>query len=243
MLRLTVAACLSAVLLACTTAHAQTDTQMQKLRYRLGLPGDAKLSLLDSKGKPISYDDFMRQVRTHGSSITRNPATHSTVLSINSASQIATLDTLSLKIKPGDALPAFDLRTTQGQRVTNADLAGHYTLLSFYFADCSPCIAEVPTLNALAKQHTDFKLLTVTYDSRNAAQVFAKQRGLHAPSLAGAKTWIDALGVSTYPALLLVDPQGRLAAATVSTALATPATHGIPTTTEISQWVDRHRAR
>lgn len=241
--RLPVASCLFASLLACTAVQAQTTTQTQQLRSALVLPSDAKLSFLDSSGKPIGYNEFMRQARAPGASFSKDVSAHLAVLRINPAHQAPAPNTLSLKIKPGDALPAFDLRTTQGQRVTNADLTGHYTLLSFYFTDCIPCIAEVPTLNALAKQHTDFKLLTVTYESRDAAQAFAKQRGLHVSSLADAQTWIDALGVSTYPALLLVNPHGRLAAATVSTALATPATHGIPTSAEITQWVDRHRTR
>jgi hypothetical protein len=61
------------------------------------------------------------------------------------------------------------------------------------------------------------------------------------PSLVDAQSWIDSLGVATYPALLLIDPQGRLVAATVSTALATKASRGIPTPDEITQWVDQHR--
>lgn len=243
MRHLPVVTCLLASLFVGVTAHAQTATQRKQLISAMVLPSDAKLSFLDSSGKPISYDDFMRQVRVPGASFSKDVDAHSAVvLRINPAHLSSPApNTLSLKIKPGDALPAFDLRTAQGQRMTNADLAGHYTLLSFYFADCIPCIAEVPTLNALAKQHKDFKLLTVTYESRIAAKAFANQRGLHVPSLTDAQSWIDALGVSTYPALLLIDPQGHLVAATVSTALATPASHDIPTTAEITQWVDQHR--
>lgn len=232
--------CLLAALLAGTAAHAQTAAQAQQLRSALVLPSDAKLSFLDSHGKPISYDDFMREMRAPGTSFSKDVDTHSAaVLRINPAHEAPATSTLSLKIKPGDALPVFDLSTTQGQRVTNADFAGHYTLLSFYFAECIPCIAEVPTLNALAKQHNDFKLLTVTYEPRDAALAFAKQRKLQVPGLVDAQSWIDALGVSTYPALLLIDPQGHLAAATISTTLAK---HGVPTTGEIAQWVNRHRA-
>lgn len=237
------ASCLFAGLLACTAAQAQTTAQALQLRSALVLPGDAKLSFLDSSGKPIGYDEFMRQARAPGASFSKDVSANLAVLRINSAHQVPTSNTLSLKIKPGDALPAFDLRTAQGQRITNAAFAGHYTLLSFYFADCIPCIAEVPALNALAKQRMDFKLLTVTYESRDTALAFAKQRKLQVRSLVDAQAWIDSLGVSTYPALLLIDPQGHLAAATVSTALATPATHGIPTTAEIAQWVDQHRNR
>lgn len=206
------------------------------------LPSNANINFLDSTGKPISYDDFMRQVRTPGVSFAKDVSPRSdVVLRINSAHQVPAPNTLPLKLKPGDALPAFDLRTTQSRRVTNEDFKGHYTLLSFYFADCIPCIAEVPALNALVKQHNDFKLLAVTYESRDTALEFAKQRNLQVPSLVGARAWIDALGISTYPALLLIDPQGHLAAATISTALATKTSHDVPTASEIKQWVNQHR--
>ncbi|MFK2877779.1 TlpA family protein disulfide reductase [Rhodanobacter hydrolyticus] len=234
--------CLLASLFVGTTAYAQTAAQKQQLISALVLPSDAKINLLDSSGKPISYDDFMRQARAPGASFSKSVNAQSeVVLRINSAHQAPAPNTLSLKLKPSEALPAFDLRTAQGQRVTNADFKGHYTLLSFYFADCIPCIAEVPTLNALAKQHKDFKLLTVTYESRDTALTFAKQRKLQVSSLVDAQAWIDALGISTYPALLLIDPQGHLVAATVSTALATQANHDIPTANEITRWVNQYR--
>ncbi|MBD8874284.1 TlpA disulfide reductase family protein [Rhodanobacter sp. DHB23] len=240
--RLPAIACLLASLLVGAAAYAQTATQKQQLISALALPSNANISFLDTSGRPISYDDFMRQARTPGASFSKDvDARSNVVLRINPAHQAPAANTLSLKLKPGDALPAFDLHTAQGQRATNADFKGHYTLLSFYFADCIPCIAEVPSLNALAKQHKDFKLLTVTYESRDTALAFARQRKLQVPSLVDAQAWIDALGVSTYPALLLIDPQGHLVAASVSTALATKTDHGIPTASEITQWVNQHR--
>lgn len=234
---------LLASLLMGTAVHAQTAAQKQQLIAALVLPSEAKFSFLDSHGKPISYDDFMRQAHVPGASFSKDVDSHSNVvLRINASHKAPVSDAVSLKIRLGDALPGFDLRTAQGQRVTNADLRGHYTLLSFYFAECIPCIAEIPTLNTLARQRKDFRLLTVTYESRDATLAFASQRNLRVPSLVGAQSWIDALGVSTYPALLLVDPQGHLAAATVSTALATKTDHdGIPTPAEITRWVDQHR--
>ncbi|MBD8899516.1 TlpA disulfide reductase family protein [Rhodanobacter sp. DHG33] len=240
--RLPAIACLLASLFAGSAAYAQTAAQKQQLISAMLLPSNAKITFLDSSGRPIGYDDFMRQARTPGASFSKDVNAQSdVVLRINSAHQAPAPNTLSLKLKPGAALPAFDLRTAQGQRVTNADFKGHYTLLSFYFAECIPCIAEVPTLNALALQHKDFKLLAVTYDPRDTALAFAKQRNLRVPSLVGAQSWIDSLGVTTYPALLLIDPQGRLVAATVSTALATTADRDIPTPREITQWAEQHR--
>ena len=232
-------------LVAITTAHAQTAEQSQKLISELALPSNSKITYLDSNGKAIDYNEFMRQVRQPGHSFatTKDFDSHTATLRINPDNASAPAIAPLLKIKPGDELPAFSLRDTQGRHLTNASLTGHYTLLTFYFADCPPCIAEVPSLNALEKQHKDFELLGATFETRAAAVAFGKQRGLKVPSLTDAKQWINRLGVSTYPTLLLIDPHGRMVAGVLSTTLVKATDKAAaPSAAEIVQWVEKHRA-
>lgn len=237
MSRLPAASLLLACLLFGSAAHAQSAAQKRQLLANLALPADAKLSLLDSQGKPIGYDEFMRQATVPGTSFSKDVAGQVATLRINTG-KFVVADDQTLKIKPGEALPAFALRTAQGLRISNADFAGHYTVLSFYFAECVPCIAEVPALNALAREHKDIRLLSVTFDSRETALAFANKRGLKIPSLVDAQDWIDALGIKTYPTLMLVDPHGRLAAATISSSLAK---NHAPTANDFARWIAQHR--
>jgi thiol-disulfide isomerase/thioredoxin len=86
----------------------------------------------------------------------------------------------------------------------------HYTLLSFFFHDCVPCIQEIPQLNALSARAKQVRLVAVTFDDRATAERFVRERGLKLPVVAGEQEYIEALGIKTFPTLVLVSPDGRL---------------------------------
>lgn len=223
-------------------AHAQTASETQDLISALALPADAKISFVDIDGSPIGYGEFMQKANVDklSFSVDKDLKAHTATLRLISAKKAAEPAGPALKVHPGDPVPAFALDTAQGRHLTNASLAGHYTLLSFYFADCVPCIAEVPALNKLAARGDALQVLPVTYEPRATAEVFAKQRKLRLDSLVNAQTLIDAIGVTTYPTLVLVDPHGRVAAAAISTSLAK---RGSPDADDLAHWIDQHQAR
>lgn len=85
-----------------------------------------------------------------------------------------------------------------------------HTLLSFFFADCVPCIREIPALNSLVGRQGNLHVVSITFDDKETASEFARKRGLEVPIVPGAKAYIDTLGVTSYPTLVLVSPEGRL---------------------------------
>lgn len=118
----------------------------------------------------------------------------------------------SRAVKVGDRLPAFTLEDLQGREVDIARLEGRPTLLSFHFADCVPCIAEIPMLNAFARSNPGFDVFAVTFDDTATATKFAGEHGYDWPILANAQAFIDAVGVKVYPSMLLVDASGTVRA-------------------------------
>jgi len=112
------------------------------------------------------------------------------------------------------ALPALDagMKTLDGQAFSDAGLRGHRTLLSLFFSECVPCIAEVPALNAFAKAHPEVPVYAMTFDDAATAREFVGKRGLEVPVVADAQDYLDRMHVDTYPMLLLVDAQGKIAA-------------------------------
>ena len=116
------------------------------------------------------------------------------------------------KLKPGAVFPAFKLPSTDATVVDSTALRGKYVLMNFYFSECAPCVKEVPMLNAFAAAHKEMTVLAFTFDSANDAKAFAKQRHFAWRTIAGAKKFIDAVGVQAYPAFALLDPQGVLVA-------------------------------
>ncbi|MHA4871058.1 TlpA family protein disulfide reductase [Duganella sp. PWIR1] len=114
------------------------------------------------------------------------------------------------KVKFGSAFPKFKLHSVDGTLVTNDTLLGRYTLISFYFAECSPCIKEVPMLNAFAKKHKDVTTLAVTFDSMDEAKGFAKRMNFNWRTVVKGNNLIEKVGVRGYPTFALIDPKGNV---------------------------------
>ena len=111
---------------------------------------------------------------------------------------------------PVTAMPPFDLRDLNGKRVTSASLRGKPTLISFYFAQCIPCIREVEPLNRIAAANPQMNFLSVTPDEPEEARAFVKRFGVRWRVVPDAQDLIDRMRVKNYPMLALFDAQGRM---------------------------------
>ena len=174
----------------------------------------AKVEYRDAADQPLSFAGFMQAVQGGKSFAMEKQRDHSSaVVRIDGDLDDADAFAPKMTVKVGDVLPPLGkLQRLDGHTVGDADLQGHYTLLSFYFAECAPCIAEVPALNGYAKAHPDIAAYALTFDDTATAQAFVRERGLQWPVLAGARAFIDSLGVKSYPTLLLIDGKRRVAA-------------------------------
>jgi thiol-disulfide isomerase/thioredoxin len=95
-----------------------------------------------------------------------------------------------------------------------ADPAGHPVLINLWATWCAPCVAELPTLDALAVKHDgQLKVLTVSQDSETSGKVssFFDQRGIKR-----LEAWLDPENaltdfyrVSSLPTTILYDARGR----------------------------------
>lgn len=114
----------------------------------------------------------------------------------------------------GSQLPDFKLRDASGKTVELASFKGKPLLINLWATWCAPCVAELPTLNQLAKDRADsLKVLTVSQDMPPADKVagFLKARG------AGRlEPWIDPDGeltvqykVTVLPTTIYYNAQGR----------------------------------
>ena len=114
----------------------------------------------------------------------------------------------------GKPLPELTLRDQQGNELKLASQTGKPVLINLWATWCAPCIAELPTLNALASR-TDLNLavITVSQDMAQTEKVrpFLEQRGL-----ARLPAWLDSegdlafhYGVQTLPSTILYDAAGR----------------------------------
>ena len=114
----------------------------------------------------------------------------------------------------GSALPGVVVKDPQGRELKLASLKGKPLLINLWATWCAPCIAELPTLNAIStRADLNLQVVTISQDIGDPAKVqaFLDQRGF-----AQLSAWIDAkgdlafhYGVQTLPATIYYDAEGR----------------------------------
>ncbi len=135
------------------------------------------------------------------------------------AQEMGSVDDLQ-DMPPGATLPAFQFFTPDNQARTLADYRGRGVVLNLWATWCGPCVAELPTLDALAAAVAadDIVVLPLSSDAGGAASVRAFYDGHdieHLPVLldpGGAIT--SAWQVPGIPVTVIFDrtghPRGRL---------------------------------
>ena len=55
-------------------------------------------------------------------------------------------------VEKGQTAPYFEIKTDSGRTLTPKDFGGKLLVLNFWATWCPPCVAETPSLNAMAEQ-------------------------------------------------------------------------------------------
>lgn len=126
-------------------------------------------------------------------------------------------------LKPGTAAPDFALATPSGDTLHLADFRGHYVVLDFWASWCPDCRRDAPTIVQLHKQYAErgVKFLGVSFDTDREAWTKAiADFGITYSQVSPLQKWkttdiYRAYGVEWIPSLYLIDPEGRVALATV----------------------------
>lgn len=178
---------------------------------QMNLETVASITYQDEKGQKIDeakFDELFKKVKSF--SMTKKPGKDGlpdVTLRLQSDKPVENSFT---KLKVGDTLPKFQLTRLDGTAVDNKVLEGRYSLVSFYFAECGPCVKEVPQLNALAQRRKDVNLVAITFDGAKESKEFVAKYGLAWPVITGADKLTKEIGVKAYPTMALFDPKGKL---------------------------------
>jgi thiol-disulfide isomerase/thioredoxin len=187
-------------------AHPADPTTMSEAQYResFGVPADMKIQYQDERGKALSHDEFVTRMKKGMScALIKDPAKHTFTMKLVNPGDIAVA-------KPVTSLPPLDFHDIAGRPVSNKTLAGKPTLLSFFFAECVPCIKEVPILNAFRRKHPEYNYLAVTFDAPEVALEFTTQRKLEWPVAADTREWQKRAGIKTYPTYVMLSETGAV---------------------------------
>ena len=103
-----------------------------------------------------------------------------------------------------------------------SDLRGQIVVLDFWATWCGPCIASIPKLNDLARRYADRGVVVIGVchpEGGAKMQEVAKKHGISYPICLDARGEIIAnYVVDTYPDYYIIDREGRLRGADVSSA-------------------------
>jgi peroxiredoxin len=125
-------------------------------------------------------------------------------------------------LRPGDAVPRFDMRTTSG-RVFQVPTAARATLLVFADSNCQSCVDLLPELDTFADgAGSMMQVLVVTPGTPQHAAHFAEETGLRVPIIGDEGLIASTYKVNVSPVAALVGTDGRIAAMT------RPAAHAVP---------------
>ena len=120
-----------------------------------------------------------------------------------------------IEASPPAPLPAFVFEDSQRQTQTINRFHGRFVLLNLWATWCGPCVAEMPSLDALQRVFDARKLVVVALnedrDGHSAAAMFFKRYNMRSLEL-----YVDTGGrvpsllkAQGLPTTLLIDPQGR----------------------------------
>lgn len=123
-----------------------------------------------------------------------------------------------------EGLPVFRATTTSGVSIANATLAGHMTLIDVWATWCSPCVADLPKMRALANEcrARGVEMIGIAVESGRTADrdVFVQWCADHQidwPQVldtgSGPDSLSESLGITAVPHYLLIDSRGRVIAA------------------------------
>ncbi len=127
-------------------------------------------------------------------------------------------------LKKIDAFNSFEFQTFDGGTMTQADLAGKYTILNIWETTCGPCKKEMPALENVSKslEGSNVQICGLCFDicsepeegtaSFEEAKSIIDERGVTYINLVPDKALIDVFSslIDGFPTTLVLDEEGNV---------------------------------
>ena len=104
----------------------------------------------------------------------------------------------------------WKLRSLNGAEVEFSDLSGRVIFLNLWATWCGPCVAEMPSLQALydSLKNEPVAFLTVSEESLDSLQRFMKRNALNLPVFQSVSMKPEKFELPGYPTTVILDKTG-----------------------------------
>ena len=116
----------------------------------------------------------------------------------------------------GKPVPGFTFPDTTGKKVSLSDFKGKWVLLDFWYVDCPWCRKLTPHMIDIYhdwKQSKNFEIISISVDKpkdfKRWRQAIVDDGSPWTQVIDSTKTYPDVYGITGYPTLILVDPNGN----------------------------------
>jgi thiol-disulfide isomerase/thioredoxin len=113
----------------------------------------------------------------------------------------------------GEKISSFRTTDINGNRVVLKDLIGKIVVLNFWFINCPPCRAEIPTLNGIRNQYqgnNDIVFLAVCLDEKFRINEFMKDLPFYYTQLDNGGFIASKYGIHLFPTHVVLDKEGKV---------------------------------
>lgn len=114
----------------------------------------------------------------------------------------------------GRAAPDFTLPDLDGKTHSLASLRGKTVVIDFWATWCPPCEFQIPVLNKIHEKHGAQGVVvlgvSVDVDGKEVVAPYAAQHQVQYTILLGSEEVARDFGAPGFPALIVVDPEGRI---------------------------------
>ncbi len=121
--------------------------------------------------------------------------------------------TKAIKHAIGKPFPYFTI-TNDRLKLTSKDVIGKTIYINFWFASCSPCMAEMPYLNDIYqrfKQDTNFVFLSLTFDDSSKIKKVRAKFNIQYDMFSISMAECTQLNPSTsFPANIILNKEGKV---------------------------------
>jgi len=112
------------------------------------------------------------------------------------------------EVREGDTAPAFSVVTDKGKRITETEFGGKMLVLNFWHTSCAPCVKELPSLTAFAREFgkQGVVVMAVSGDEDAAKyRKFLRQHKVHLQTARDPKLQVSkSYGSEKFPETFLV---------------------------------------